>query len=261
MAEKNEKTKIILGLGVIAGIMILSYVIFPGNYKETSIPSENLESPYSEPEDSQGPRTVSDIIEQETDIYIVNVKYAVVEGLENEEKQIDLNEKIKNFISEPISDFKNQAEEAEIFEEMKNGFYTDFEVTYLSKELISIKFSVSEYYSGAAHPNNYILAFNYDITKDEEVVLSDLFLSEYDYLTILSGLTRSILLNRFQDDLEVMQDWIETGTEPKKENFESFGIEKSSLIIYFKPYQVGPYAVGTQEAKIPFEDLGGYIDN
>jgi len=263
MAEKNEKTKIILGLGVITGIIVLSYIIFPSNYNQSPIPSdnlENLENNYPLAEDSQGPRAVSDIIQQETDAYIINVSYAVVEGLEDEEKQIELNQKIKNFVSEPINDFKSQIEQVEIFEEMQNGLYIDSEVIYLSENMISIKFSVSEYYSGAAHPSNYVLIFNYDIIQDEKIMLNDLFLAESDYLAILSERTRSILLNRFQDDLEVMQEWIETGTEAKEENFESFGIKENSLIIYFKPYQVGPYAVGVQEAEILFEDLEGYID-
>ena len=126
--------------------------------------------------------------------------------------------------------------------------------------MISIKFSVSEYYSGAAHPNNYILVFNYDIAQDKEIVLKDLFLSENDYLVMLSDLTKSALLDRFEEDLEIMQDWIETGTEPKEENFQDFGFTEDSLIIYFKPYQVGPYAIGAQEVEILFEDLDGYID-
>lgn len=263
MAEKNEKTKILLGIGVIAGIMILSYVIFPGNYKQTTVPSDSLENQdnyYPDTEDSRDLKIVPNIIEEEIDVYIVNVKYPIVEGLENKEKEIDLNEKIKNFIREPIINFKSQMEEAELFEEIKNGFYVDYEVIYLSKDLISIKFSVSEYYSGAAHPSNYILVFNYDIVQDKEIVLEDLFLSESDYLTILSDLTRSILFNRFQDDLGVMQEWIETGIEPKEENFESFGIKENSLIIYFKLYQVGPYAIGIQEVEILFENLEGCID-
>jgi len=263
MEKKNEKTKIILGLGLIVGIIVLSYIIFPSSYKQTTNPSENLENPenlYLDSEDSEGLKIVSDIIEQETDNYIINVKYPIVEGLNNQERQIDLNKKIRDFIEAPINDFESQIEQAEIFEEMKNGFYIDSEVTYLSKELISIKFLVSQYNSGAAHPNNYILTFNYHILEDKKIVIEDLFLDESDYLKALSDIAKLILFNRFQDDIEIMQEWIERGTEPEEENFEDFGIKESGLIIYFKPYQVGPYAIGTQEAQISFEDLDGYIN-
>lgn len=263
MEKKNEKTKIILGLGVIVGIMILSYIIFPSTYKPTITPSVNLEDTegeYLNPEDSQGLKTVSDIIRQETDAYIINVKYDVVKGLDSEEKQIDLNKKIKDFVDEQINNFKSQVEQAEIFEEIKNGFYIDSEVTYLSKDLISIKFLVSEYNSEAAHPNNHISVFNYDILKGKEIVLEDLFLTESDYLIALSDIAKSILFNRFYSDIAVMLEWIERGTEPEEENFEDFAIKEKNLIIYFKPYQVGPYAIGAQEVEISFEDLDGYID-
>jgi len=263
MAQKNEKTKIILGIGVIVGIIVLSYIVFPSSYKRIPTPSENLESPensYFNPENLQGLKIVSGIIEQEANTYIINVKYPILEGLDNKERQTDLNKKIKDFIDVPISDFKSEIEQVEIFEEMKNGFYIDSEVTYLSKELISIKFLVSQYNSGAAHPNNYILTFNYDILEDKKIVIEDLFLDESDYLKALSDIAKSILFNRFQDDIGIMQEWIERGTESEEENFEDFGIKKNNLIIYFKPYQVGPYAVGAQEVEIPFEDLDEHIN-
>ena len=68
------------------------------------------------------------------------------------------------------------------------------------------------------------------------------------------------MFSRFQDDLGIMREWIERGTESEEENFEDFGIKENDLIIYFKPYQVGPYAIGAQEAQISFEDLNGYIN-
>ncbi|MEA3452790.1 MAG: DUF3298 and DUF4163 domain-containing protein [Patescibacteria group bacterium] len=260
MEKKDEKKKILISLVAIAGIIILSYIIFPGNYKKTSNISENLEVSNPIVEDSGDLRIISDIVEEEADSYIINAKYPIIEGLDNSEKEMSLNRKIKSFIDESISDFKKQTNDGEISEEIKSGFYINFETTYLSKNLLSIKFTVSEYYAGAAHPNDYILAFNYNIADNRGIMLEEIFLPDSSYLDKLSDSSRSILFDRFEDDIEVMQDWIETGTEPEEENFEDFGIKKDSLIIYFKSYQIGPYAIGVQEIKIMFKDLDGYID-
>jgi len=259
MEKKNDTTKIILGLGVIIGIIILSYVFFPAGSRQTSTPEDSSDY-YADLEESEGIIASSDIFTEETDAYIINVRYIVVSGLEDEEKQTSLNKKIKDFAMEPISYFKTEVEEAEVFENMISGFYLEPEITFLSEGLISIRFASSEYFSGAAHPNNYTLVFNYDITRDKGIALEDLFLPEIDYLTTLSNLTRTALFEHFEEDLGAMQDWIELGTEAQEKNFQSFSFTKDILTIYFDPYQIGPYALGVQTVEITFEDLGEYIN-
>jgi|AntAceMinimDraft_18_1070375.scaffolds.fasta_scaffold00981_3 hypothetical protein len=263
MAEKNEKTKIVFGLIAIIGIMILSYILFPSGYRKTPVSIEktsNLEEYSEENDKSEKIEVGSSVIEEETDSYIINVQYPVINGLQNEQIQVGLNENIRNFINEYTNDFKAGTEEAEIFEEMKSGFYIEFQTNYLSEKFASIKFNGSEYYSGAAHPNNYILSFNYNIPEDKEILLKDLFLPETNYLSVLSDISRKILFERFDEDLGVMQGWIEQGTEAEEGNFQNFGFTKNSLIIYFNSYQIGPGAIGIQETEIPFENLGKDID-
>jgi len=47
MAKKSEKTKVILGLAVIAGIMVLSYVLFPSNPKHKIAPQSFSQPSFS----------------------------------------------------------------------------------------------------------------------------------------------------------------------------------------------------------------------
>ena len=81
----------------------------------------------------------------------------------------------KDYVLEFIENFKNGAGEMELFGEMKHGFYSDYAVLLLTDTLLSIRFTNSEYFSGAAHPNSMTQVFNYDITGGELIELADLF--------------------------------------------------------------------------------------
>jgi uncharacterized protein YecT (DUF1311 family) len=50
-------------------------------------------------------------------------------------------------------------------------------------------------------------------------------------------------------------DMIRSGTQVRPGNFETFSIMKDALVLYFAPYEVGPYAAGPQKTQIPLSKL------
>ena len=50
-------------------------------------------------------------------------------------------------------------------------------------------------------------------------------------------------------------DYIRQGVTPEALNFQSYAIEGDALVLIFPPYQVAPYAAGTQEVSIPLSQL------
>ena len=47
-----------------------------------------------------------------------------------------------------------------------------------------------------------------------------------------------------------MVSMIESGTEPKEENFSVFTFTPDKVKIYFAQYQVGPYVIGMPEVEV-----------
>jgi len=73
-----------------------------------------------------------------------------------------------------------------------------------------------------------------------------------DWLAALSTEARKQLNAQVQKKtFSSDEDWINRGTEPTKENFAVFKLEKNSVRIVFSQYQVGPYASGMPEIVVP----------
>lgn len=126
--------------------------------------------------------------------------------------------------------------------------------TYTGPRTVSYVFEIYADTLGA-HPNVYYRTFTYDTKTGSPLDLSDLFVPSTNYLNQLStNATVSlpkILAAREQVSVgEVDMDYMHSGTSPKPENYQSWYIKDSKLVIVFPPYQVGPYALGTIELPI-----------
>jgi hypothetical protein len=111
-----------------------------------------------------------------------------------------------------------------------------------------------------AHPNGYYHTFTYDLQTGAELSLADIFAGN-DYLSILSKESRdrlpAILQQREQANPDL--DMLNAGTEPTKDNFQTFYLEGPNLVLIFPPYQIGPYVLGTTELTIPRSEFGTAI--
>ncbi len=119
--------------------------------------------------------------------------------------------------------------------------------TYTSPTTVSYVFLVYENTLGA-HPNGYYHTFTWDLKSGKLLTLKDIIKTP-DYLQKLSTLTRAELSKRLGPDAN--QDMLLAGTKPIADNFKNFDVSGTNLDIIFAPYQVGPYAIGTQTISIP----------
>ncbi len=132
-----------------------------------------------------------------------------------------------------------------------------FDVKQASTELLVILVWGSEF-TGGAHPNPTFYLLMLDPTTGQRVAVSDLFTPRVNYLERLSEVSRLQLKND-PDNLMGDSEWVNTGTEPKRENFALVWPEGEDLVIMFPPYQVAPYAAGPQELRVPQKDFHGIL--
>jgi len=180
--------------------------------------------------------------------YSIAADYAVLQG--NPAAADPFNQAMDTFIKKTVSGFKQDAAQ-EPADVQTGGSYIDihFSTTLVSSRAVSILYSVTVYYAGAAHPNSYLVSFNYDIAQKRMLVLKDLFKPGVDYLDLLSNFCSADLKK------SLGESYFEEGTLPKDENFKNWSLQLDGLQIEFNPYQVGPYAVGPQKVMVPLDTL------
>lgn len=138
-----------------------------------------------------------------------------------------------------------------------SSFDLQYEVTGQRGEVWSIKYSISFYADGAAHPGHYSITINYDLANGREVTLDELFLSGSNYLQVISDACKAELSTRFVD---FGSDFFSAGADPLPENYTRWNLSNDGLVITFDEYQVAPYAAGAQVVTIPFSALQSVIN-
>jgi Protein of unknown function (DUF3298)/Deacetylase PdaC len=129
-----------------------------------------------------------------------------------------------------------------------------YTVALAQDDLVSVKFDVSSYYQGAAHPNSYSAVLNYDLRNGKQLRLADLFNPGAKYLQALSTYCIADLKKQAKDK-GLLDDQIQDGAAPVAKNYKSWTISKRGMGIVFDAYQVGPYAAGPQFVLVPYSAL------
>ena len=131
-------------------------------------------------------------------------------------------------------------------------------------DLVSIEFVVGSYYQGAAHPNAYTEAVNYDLKNGKQLKLPDIFKPGSKYLQALSAYCISDLKKQAKDKGQnsMLEDnSIKEGAGPTSKNYESWTITKKGLGINFDSYQVAPYAAGPQFVRVPYSAIKEHVNS
>jgi hypothetical protein len=145
-------------------------------------------------------------------------------------------------------------------EEVGSYYEAGDTVMYSSTSFISVHVYCDSYFSSAAHPNNWSFSINYDLTKNKEVRIDDLYTG--DYLKVLSDFCiKEIKKQKYELDSTMQTDdeWLNTGAGPDAKNFEVFNPTKEGLLITFITYQVASYAEGPMEVLVPYSVLKEYV--
>ena len=187
---------------------------------------------------------------------------ALTKNFNNQIKQ-RLDKVIKHFIKslpKPSSLLKLKKSMKRPLTSGSNTLYVHYDAFYTDRfHVISVRFLVSYYHYGMAHPNSYFVTFNYDIRKQRTLRLNELFQSP-DYLTTLQTITRDklrrkIVANSGRQLDHFAKKILAEGTEAKIENYQDWNLTPHGLLLNFSPYQVAPYAVGPITILIPYTKL------
>ena len=157
-----------------------------------------------------------------------------------------------------IGDFKDNLSQAVDMPAAEASTLTGtFAVHEEAHHIVSVTFSVSEYESGMAHPNNYEDTENYSTLTGSKVALKDLFIPDSDYLTLIADQANPILDKKLTD--AGFKDWFREGAKPTADNYDDFFLTATGLDIIFNPYQVAPYVMGAVTIEIPFDAFGAKL--
>ncbi|MDR3441782.1 MAG: DUF3298 domain-containing protein [Legionella sp.] len=188
-------------------------------------------------------------IKKETTSTIIDVKYP--QGF----REARVNTVIKEFIEFTQKSFlKEIAEDDDSTDSAgKSGLNVTYSIPYEQNGALSIRFNVSVYHRGAAHPLNTVSVLNF--IKGQQVRLGDLFLPGADYLKPISQLCSKEITAKDISDPK----WIKDGTAPVTDNYKVWSFTPEGIDIIFDSYQVAAYVYGEQTVSIPLSKLSALI--
>ncbi len=195
----------------------------------------------------------------ETPPLVVNLNTPVLSGLPDEARQAAINQRAASELDARQNQFIVDATGA--FDPANPGmgnFTLDigFEVTALRGDLLSLRFTGSEYYQGAAHPGAVIFTMNFDLRTGFLVDLPDVLLA--NGTTALAALVEQHLIGDvYSGDDAALHSWIAAITPDMLGHWVASG---SGIEVTFGQYDVGPGVMGTPTVIVPYAELAGVVD-
>ncbi len=175
----------------------------------------------------------------------------------NDPRVAAFNELLYRTAQNEADQFKNDVLAYASVPPMTSGSSFDLRYSVIGQrgDVWSIKYDVSFYSDGAAHPGHYSITINYDLANGRQIALAELFLPGSNHLQIISDHCKTDLAAR-----DITFDMFSSGADPLPENYQHWNLSDSGLVITFDEYQVAPYAAGPQTVMIPFSVLQGVIN-
>ena len=169
------------------------------------------------------------------------------------EKEPLLNAQVSDIVQKNLEAFNSEFFSAEA-PAYPQGFQFDIDSSSVYEDTNHISFLLTVYqFTGGAHGSTTLIPITYSKQTKKLLSLEEAVQpARKDWLATLSTearkqLNAQVQKQKFSSD----EDWINKGTEPTKENFAIFKLEKNSVRIIFSQYQVGPYASGMPEIVVP----------
>ena len=169
------------------------------------------------------------------------------------EKEPLLNAQVSDIVQKNLEAFNNEFFSAEA-PAYPQAFEFDMDSSSVYEDANHISFLLTVYqFTGGAHGSTTLIPITYSKQTKKLLSLEEAVQpARKDWLATLSTearkqLNAQVKKQKFSSD----EDWINKGTEPAKENFAIFKLEKNSVRIIFSQYQVGPYASGMPEIVVP----------
>jgi hypothetical protein len=205
--------------------------------------------------------TVITLVSRSTDessdspAYTIKAQTPFYEGSEDQ-RVINFNNEMQLLTQEEIGNFKDNAAQTKPVAGLAGSSYNqEYQVLSGPGNLVSIKFQITIYIQGAAHPGTHTRTVTYDLESGSDISLTQLFLPNSDFLQQISDYCVAQLKTRsigFED--------FSSGADPIPANYGNWNLTPDGLLITFDEYQVAPYAAGPQEVTIPYSQLHTILD-
>ena len=192
-------------------------------------------------------------------VYDISAQYPEITGPGNTNFD-KFNQLVRGSVLKKVAGFKKEMQPRPDEEPRpENSMGSDLDISYkielAQDNLVSVSFSISSYYQGAAHPNSFSEVVNYDLKNGKQLKLADLFKPDAKYLQAISSYCIDDLKkqsNAKGADGMLDESSIKSGAAPAPKNYQSWTITRKGLGINFDAYQVGPYAAGPQFVTVPY---------
>lgn len=127
-------------------------------------------------------------IKEDKDTYTIDITYPVLGGLAKD-VTAKANASVKSGMDTLVSDFKTNSipEEGVIVSEKSTLDVSYNKIIVETPTTLTVLFAVSDYFSGAAHPNNYTLPVTVSKTTGLRMMTKDFFKSDSNFLSVLSA--------------------------------------------------------------------------
>ncbi len=205
--------------------------------------------------------TVTDeriVIAKEDALSSISVAYPRLDGFMDAAVEEKINTTIKTEAQSLVDIFlSNYLEDTPPDALEKNTISSEYQIAGPARGYVTVIMSVSEYASGAAHPNPYTVVLTFDTTTGDKVTVADFFKSGSAYLDVLSSQSRAMVTERFGDDGDA--EWIAAGTGPDELNFQVAYPDTDGFRVVFDAYVVAPYSAGVTEITIPYMALASVL--
>lgn len=170
----------------------------------------------------------------------VNVSVPKVENIGKETLEVQINKKIEEKIAELTKSLEERSEEAIEGVDPINVDIS-YEVYIKTKELLSFGINNRETYASSYE---YKTFYNYDLIKDKEISLSDIY--GEDYSKIIVETIKTQIATRLDEN----PDFMYTVTEGELDSMEKFDFyinKEKEVVINFGKGVIAPPPMGEQE--------------
>ncbi len=167
-------------------------------------------------------------------------------------KAANFKEAAANFISEYEKSLKETTNGADWYLE------TDAKVNSNRKNVLSYRVSQSMY-TGGAHPNSYMVYYNFDKATGNQISLKDIFGTNFDSSLnkIIDASFRKMKGLSATDNLQDKAGLFENKITYSK----NFAIEKKGIRFYYNSYDIAAYVYGPTDLLVSWKDLNGMLTN
>ncbi len=198
----------------------------------------------------------SRIIKESSDAMVVDMQVPTINGgLPSGVKSV-LNERwlkdAQDFKSSVASGLAEYLEESRTYGGEKNPFgsYSSYEIGSMAPGILSMYVDYYQY-MGGAHGLTDRKAYNIDLSNGSDLALGDLFISGFDY--------RSIINQFIEDKISISSEFYFEGAFSGIKDDQEFYIKDDQLVIYFQQYEIAAYAAGIPEFSVPMSYLSDGI--